>query len=453
MLLQRTRLWLIVLAALFGAAANARAQFPPYREEPPPASEPTHPQELQPIGPVDLGDIKDAQIWQPFVYNDQDRFPQGAYGPYFRYERFYYSIHQPNFAQIGSNVPEIVALGLNETTSEFIKAGFVWGNRFDVGYRQCDNYGWNISIIKSNLDFDGGAATYTTPTTVGFFDPNGVLPNNAVLALVGIDQTGTPFPPIFANDFIEYGTLKLQNTTRFTGVELMKTYRFPPEHHGGVWEIGAGPRFFQFHDRFDASGFTTAFTGGQADGTIILPQAPPNIVSIFRTLTVPSAFNFWDMGIDNNLVGPEMTARWELTRDRWTVSADFRAMIAANFQTAHMSGATSAGWTSQIIRLDTGAAIPGTLVSNGIPGQPLFTFNNGKNNVTFAPLGELRADAIYKLTRNASIEVGYTGLLMSGIGRAVDRIIYNVPNMEVLDGADKQHVYINGVNFGFNINY
>ena len=453
MLLQRTRLWLILLSALFGAAANARAQFPPFREEPPPATEPTHPQELQPIGPVDLGDIKDAQIWSPVEDHDQDRFPQGAYGPYFRYERFYYSVHQPGFAQIGSTVPEIVALGLNENTSEFIKAGFVWGNRFDVGYRQCDNYGWDVSIIKSNLDFMGGAANITTPTTVGFFDPTGVLPFNALFALVGIDTTGVPFPPLFTNDFIEYGNLKLQNISRFTGVELMKTYRYPPGHHGGVWEIGAGPRFFQFHDRFDATGNTVAQALLLGDGTIILPQTPPNIVSIARNLTAPSAFNFWDMSIDNNLVGPEVAARWEMERGRWTVSTDFRAMIAANFQTAHMSGATSAGWTSSVIRLDTGAVIPGTTTGNGILGQPLFTFNNGKNNVTFAPLGELRCDAIYKLTRNASIEVGYTGLLFSGIGRAVDRIIYNVPNMEVLNGADKQHVFINGVNFGFNINY
>jgi Putative beta barrel porin-7 (BBP7) len=453
MLLQRTRLWLIMLAALFAAAANARAQFPPFREEPPPASEPTHPQELQPFGPVDLGDIKDAQIWAPVEFNDQDRFPQGAYGPYFRYERFYYSIHQPGFAQIGSNVPEIVALGLNESTSGFIKAGFVWGNRFDLGYRQCDNYGWDVSIIKSNLDFGGGAIDVPGRTSVGFFDPTGVLPLNALEALVGIDETGVPFPPLFAFDFIPYSPLKLQNTSRFTGVELMKTYRYPPGHHGGVWEIGAGPRFFQFHDRFDATGTTIDQTALFADGTIILPQTPPNIVSIARTLDAPPAQNFWDLGIDNNLVGPELAARWEIERGRWTVSTDFRAMFAANFQTAHLAGATSAGWTSHIIRLDTGATIPGTTIGNGVLGQPLFTFNNSQNNITFAPLGELRLDAIYKLTRNASIEVGYTGLLMSGIGRAVDRIIYNVPNMEILNGADKQHVFINGVNMGFNINY
>ena len=92
------------------------------------------------------------------------------------------------------------------------------------------------------------------------------------------------------------------------------------------------------------------------DGTIILPQAPPNIVSVATRVDVPAAPNFWDLGIDNNLVGPEMSARWSLERERWTVWPDFRAMLAANFQNAQLSGATSAGFTTDLIRLDTGTA-------------------------------------------------------------------------------------------------
>jgi hypothetical protein len=420
---------------------------------PPPGTQPDHDQFLQPFGPVDLGDVKDMQLFAPVEFDRLDGFSKGAVGPFFKYERLYWNIHQPSFALVGSTDPELVALGLSENTNQFITANFVWGNRFDIGYRQCDGSGWVTSIVKSNLDFSS-AFNVTNTTSVGFFDPTGVLPLNATLALVGEDETGIPFPPNPAFDRIIYNPLTLQNSSRFVGIDLLKSIRFEPEHHGGIWEMFLGPRFFQFHDRFHADGTTTIELATFADGTIILPQAPPNIVSIARVLTVPSAPNFWDMGIDNNIVGPEIGTRWTLERERWTVSADFRALLGVNYQNEHLSGATSAGFTTHIIRLDTGATIPGTTTQVGTLGSALFNFNSANHNVTFAPLGEARFDATYKVTKNVSLEAGYTAILATGISRASDRIIYNVPNMGILaTGADKQHIFINGVNFGFNVNY
>jgi hypothetical protein len=408
---------------------------------------------LQPFGPVDLGDVKDMQLFAPVEFDRLDGFSKGAVGPFFKYERIYWSIHQPSFAQVGSTDPEIVALGLNENTNQFITANFVWGNRFDIGYRQCDGSGWVTSIVKSNTEFSG-ALDVTNVTTVGFFDPTGVLPLNALEAIVGIDQTGVPFPPLASLSFIPYNPLILQNSSRFIGIDLLKSIRFEPEHHGGIWELFLGPRFFQFHDRFDAQGTTVTQVATIGDGTILLPQAPPNIVSIARVFNSSAAPNFWDLGIDNNIVGPEIGARWSLERERWTVSADFRAMLGANYQNEHLSGALGAGYTSHIIRLDNGATIPGTTVPVGTIGSALFNFNSANHNVTFAPVGEARFDATYKVTKNVSIEAGYTAILAAGISRASDRIIYTAPNMGILaNGADKQHVFINGVNVGFNVNY
>jgi len=448
----RTRSWVIVLAALLGAAATAEAQMQP-GPPPGPGLEPMHDQILQPFGPVDLGDIREMKLFQPVEFDDLDGYPKGAVGPFFRYERLYWNIHQPAFSIIGSNNPELVALDLSNNTNQFITAQFVWGNRFDIGYRMCDGSGWVTSIVKSNEDFSG-FQNVTNVTNVGFFDPTGVLPLNGLLALVGIDQTGIPFPPDPTNDFIPYSNLILQNSSRFVGVDVMKTIRYEPEHHGGVWELMFGPRFFQFHDRFFAQGTTADQAAIIADGTIILPQTPPNIVSIARVLDAPPALNFWNMGVDNNLIGPQIGARWSIERERWTVSADFRALFAANFQNQHLGGATSAGYTTHIIRLDTGATIPGTTTVTGVLGDALFTFNSANHNVTFAPMGELRFDAIYKVTRNVSLEAGYTGILATGIRRASDSIVYTVPNMAILpNGVDHQHVFINGVNFGFNVNY
>ena len=117
---------MIVIAALLGAAASAEAQMqsgPP----PGPGIEPMHDQVLQPFGPVDLGDIREMKLFQPVEFDDLDGYPKGAVGPFLRYERIYWNIHQPSFSFIGSNEPEIVALGLNENTNQFITARFRLG--------------------------------------------------------------------------------------------------------------------------------------------------------------------------------------------------------------------------------------------------------------------------------------------------------------------------------------
>lgn len=429
----RIRLWLVVLAVTMGTAASARAQ-----------REPEHSQEVQPFGPVDLGNVQDMQLFAPIPSADMDAFPKGNYGPFFRYERLYWSIRQPESGLIGNGDPNLV--GVSSNTNQFLDASFVWGNRFDIGYRLCDGTGWMTSIVKSNTQFST-AFEETTPTTVAFLDPLGILPGDF-----------PPFSGLVPNQLgaINYSDLTLVNSTRFVGVELLKTIRYEPEHHGGVWELMFGPRFFQFHDRFDARGTTEPVASAAPDGLFVVangaPPPPTILVTGIANLTGPAAPNFWDLGIDNNIVGPEIGARWTKQVQHWTLSADFRALFGANFQNATEQGAIGQGYTIQIVRADTGANIGGP-TQVGINGQPLNAFSNAMHNVTFAPLGELRMDAIYQLTKNAYIEVGYTGILASGIGRASNRLAYVAPNMGIVDGADKQHTYINGVNFGFNVNY
>ena len=262
------------------------------------------------------------------------------------------------------------------------------------------------------------------PTSVGFVDPLQVIP------ILSQDQ-----------GFIQYDTLAIKNSTRFVGVELLKSYQYEPSHYGGIWELFFGPRFFQFHDRFSAAGMTSLVTNS-------VPDRAPGITD---NLNQPAAPNAFDLGIDNNIVGPEIGARWSAQRERWTFSTEFRALLGANFQTATETGALSGGFT--VTRIDNATGTVLGTVTTGTPGAAQTTLVHRINNVTFAPMGELRLDAIYKVTRNVSIEVGYTGLLISGISRASDRLTYSLPDMGIVNGGDKQHVYINGVNMGFNVNY
>jgi hypothetical protein len=129
-------------------------------------------------------------------------------------------------------------------------------------------------------------------------------------------------------------------------------------------------------------------------------------------------------------------------REHWIFDGQFKFTAGANFQNATEAGSTI------------------NLNQNGFP---TIGFIKHMDVVTFAPLGEMRLNESYQLTKNASITVGYTGILMSGIGRASRRIDYTLNNVTgvggtvgqdlgIINGAKNDHVFINGVNVGFQIN-
>ena len=88
----------------------------------------------------------------------------------------------------------------------------------------------------------------------------------------------------------------------------------------------------------------------------------------------------------------------------------------------------------------------------GQPGEPSNNFFDKSNCIEFAPLGELRVDAEYKVTQNVSLKVGYTAILVTGIGRAANRIVYELPDMGIADGGNKEHFFADGVTVGFEVN-
>jgi hypothetical protein len=256
----------------------------------------------------------------------------------------------------------------------------VFGNRYELGYTLDDYSGWLLSILKTN---NQQAKSYIDgQTNIGF-----------------IDATGTPVQRLFSDNEA------FTNVTRLTGVELMKTYRYEPDDRWGVWEMYYGARFLQVHDRFDFS--------------------QPEAVSPGLG---PDSF---DLGIDNNIIGPQIGTRWSNKRERWTFDTQFRFMAGANFQNAYEVG---------------------SLTNTNVTPLPINTFNHTDHSIEFAPVGELRLDAIFQVSKAFSLKVGYTALAMTGISRASRRIEYTEPDMGIVDGAKNDHFFASGVNFGFEFN-
>jgi hypothetical protein len=418
------RSWLVGLAVLVCGAAVARAQEPPpvrmLAQDPalPRDQGPNINQAVQPLGPVDAGTVSDAQFFQQPDLTQIGTYPELNYGPYFQYERLYWSLHQPSTREIGDGPTAIADGSPNDNNTGFMNAGFVWGNRFDVGYRLEDETGWDVSILKTNTQFN---------TLIDMFPTNVTFINNEPLVTI---PAVTPPPatiavPSFVPAYPSLLNAEFHNYTRMVGVELMKSYRYPVQHNGGIWTIAGGVRFFQLHDRFDAV--------GQAAGSAFVDPTSGEIV------TYGDAPISWDLGIDNNIVGPQIALGYEMENSRWTIGSSFRAMFGANFQNASEYGYTGGSF-----------AVGGAQF--GQPGEPSNNFFNKSNSIEFAPLGELRVDAEYKVTNNVSLKVGYTAILVTGIGRAANRIVYSLPDMGIADGGNKEHFFADGITVGFEIN-
>ena len=88
--------------------------------------------------------------------------------------------------------------------------------------------------------------------------------------------------------------------------------------------------------------------------------------------------------------------------------------------------------------------------------QPLYlnptTFEHGQSRGDLSPLAELRLDASYQISKAVAFRVGYTGFFVANIRRAHSGVKYHLPMMGFSEG-NRETVFVNGANFGFEVNY
>jgi hypothetical protein len=434
------RSWLLVTALLLGGATTALAQ----PGQSPVAPEIFAPGHWTPFAPVNHE--PDPRWFAPADLSEYgcDR-PESNEGFFFQYDRLIWAFTRPKVTDVGSEAAERIVvlptdLGLprngnvifyvNDADTKFIETEWVYGNRFDLGY-VVDDHGWLFSGSHAHthdtlLAAEDAQVVFNDPfgATFGFVDLNGdgfdddlngnnifgrPLPNNIdTPPITGLPDT--PGPTDFGDRTdapVVFDTLDVANKTTMFSLELMKIWRLPRMHYGGVWEWMAGVRYLNMTDQFDVLGL-----GG-----------------LFDEMTVNSRLN-------NHIVGPQFGARWARTRGRWTVSAEGRFTAGVNFQQACVQGSYATNFAAT-------AALPNL--------SPRW-FDETTMDSEFAPTGELRFDTQWQLTRLVSLRMGYTGLVAGGTGRASRRIDWSLPHIGVLDAHKNEAFIVNGFNFGFEIN-
>ncbi len=261
-------------------------------------------------------------------------------------------------------------------------------------------------------------------------------------------------------------------SSRVWSIEVMRTYGLSknrrPNH--GIWDFMVGVRYLRFTDNFYflGEGTTqslssgTGGTGGGGGGGAIIQSG----------LLADTHFTQWSQ---NNLVGPQIGLRFQKQRGRLAFDTEWRFMAAGNAQNNHQQGQIGERSGSNLnpvlfvqfpqasqafLSQQSGGTGTGTTGTSRAFTAPQFRSTNftpqgflhNQHTATFAPVGEFRFNLKYQIFRQCYAQVGWTGIVLGGIGRSPDMVNYSLPAMGIVNAHNRQVVFVQGINFGFTIN-
>lgn len=265
-------------------------------------------------------------------------------------------------------------------------------------------------------------------------------------------------------------------SSRVWGIEVMRTYGLSKSRRAdhGIWDFMAGVRYIRFNDSFYflGEGFTESLTSGTGGGGGTGSSSAGGAV-IQSGLLADTHFT---QTSNNNLVGPQIGLRYQKQRGRLAFNTEWRFMAAGNaqnnLQTGQIGEHRESGTLRPVLFVQFPQASQAFLSQQGSTGgtggaastraftAPQFRSPNfvpqsvfHKQNIgTFSPVGEFRFNLKYQIFRQCYATVGWTGLVMGGIGRSPNMVDYSLPALGILNTNNRQVVFIQGINFGFTIN-
>jgi hypothetical protein len=363
-------------------------------------------------------------------------------------EALLFFVNKPNVATFGDEASERM-VSVNSVTFSFensldtswLSNDGGWGQRFEFGNIKCDSGWfasfWNIKQVQSyNVTGVNFAPSDPFFLMSGFFDGNndGIdddLNNNRIYGRSGEDlgtfNAGPPaaFIPPFdgtpdvgaptdTNDMIVYlqtfSQVASSNKLTMQNFELNRLLRLPGHNWNNEFDYYYGVRYLKVRDQYNVTA-----SGGFLDQS------------------------FWHAESDNNLIGPQIGARWSRRARAIGFSLDGRFLAAYNQQDNDLRGQYASNLTNV-----GGVNAPAALTR--------MSFIDGFGHDEFSAAGELRADMVLKMSRSWAFKVGYTGLIIDNISRASPKIVYALPASSLQDVDSNTTLLSHGINFGLEYN-
>jgi hypothetical protein len=224
---------------------------------------------------------------------------------------------------------------------------------------------------------------------------------------------------------VVFDEVQVLHRQQMWSTEFMPKYRFDQLHNHGNIELMMGVRYINFKDRFRFQGW-----GGVFDDST------------------------WDTTAINNLVGPQVGLRWFKDHGRLEFGVETRFMAGWNFQAVRQYTRLSSHAPDFV---ESPTDINGTLLNNiaSLPAVEVVpkTYTHGFDTAIFCPVGELRVNLGYHLTKAIAVRAGWTGLIMGDIGRAQSMVQYSLPGLGIRTDRNRQDVFVQGYNLGVEVNY
>lgn len=401
-------------------------------------------------------------LWQPLLVENISLYggpPPGNRGYWFTVEGLSWAVIAPETATVGNSsiTPPVVAVPdgtsfrteTNTLNTSWMTSELAWGNRLQAGYSG-EHWGWMISgfglkpnaqkIVAGDADvvfpdppFGPGGLGFLN----GFIDrspqdgvDDDINGNNIFGRFFDFDGDGTIDPddpqdrlPTSLWDYndaprlpVVFDHVYIKNTNSLWSIELMPYFRTHPTHRAGYFEFGAGVRYMKFFEGFYVRG-----EGGTLDETE------------------------WNTWAGNNIIGPQLMARWFRSQGRVTLSSEFRYMFGVNNQSIRQEGRLA----THINDVATGQVLPRQNVPLNLENG---YFEHSYHPVEYSNVIELRLQAAYKLTRALSANVGWTGMFSDGIARPSNMVSYTLPTFGILPNENRQALFVNGITFGLELN-
>ena len=360
-------------------------------------------------------------------------------GFFIQYDYAYWSISAPGTTVIGDpgsegsrTAPDGSTIqAYNSLNTAWLEAEFGPGHRLEFGNVE-QGSGWMVSLLhvkQSQSQLTIGALFIPADPggmLLGYYDGNGDaidddLDGDGVYGRNGWyseppsgagDPPDAPAPPDLDDQvswLVRFGSARTTNVVRMQGIELMGIRRTVESSDGSCWDWYCGVRYLQVKD-------TLAFlaTGGFLDESC------------------------WNTQAKNDIVGPQIGLRWNRSSGYFALAVEGRFLAGANFQRAEQAGyiassAESGGQNEPLRLMPTG-------------------FSHTLTNETFAPVGELRVETIYKVNPWCAFRVGYTGLVSGGISRAGGKVVYELPTFGLTDAESSEVLFCNALTLGLELN-
>jgi hypothetical protein len=385
-------------------------------------------------------------------------------------------------------------------------AGFAFGDRYELGYRDQD-YGWMIGVLVgpelNQTEFHGFARIEDIdgdlvidnglPPIIDddFTDGTDTVPRSGPVQDVrafGFGSVPVNFqaPPGYMQGFRDY----LQNAWGAQAGTHFGTLMYVGSYGAVAQEPAPGDDPLRLADDLDEDGIPGAFavvdpvTGEAVLVTDFDDLHVFNIffdsVTVHNTTETNGVEAMWSHVLtnghymakhQNNHVTLSWGARFLRMYDEFRVDALGSVLHDAFWDTSFtnqivgpqvglrwvnrrqrwtleangrfMFGYNTADW-DQLGLIGEGM-VPGAL-NQLLFGRPT-AFSHGLQEREFSPVAEMRLQTTYHITSGFSIKAGYTGMFVGNIRRAAPSVLYALPDMGYLD-AGTQDLLVNGLDLG-----